>query len=248
MAPTSPRRWTAAVATAGLVLAGAVPAHAREQAALSVAGLETEHATTPIAVADPKPRLGWLPTSRERGQRQTAYRISVATADGGATVWDSGAVSGARSYDVRYGGPALKPATRYTWRVKVADAEGDWTGWSKRTWFETALAQAGWRGSWIGAPGDAASTPDLSGTSWIWYPEGDPATEAPAASRYFRGTFDLASVPQGARLVMTGDDGFTAWVNGAEAGARDPDPAAENWRRACRSSRPTRRSSRPSPR
>ncbi|URM94255.1 glycoside hydrolase family 78 protein [Actinomadura madurae] len=231
MPPTSPRRWTAAAVAAGLVLAVAAPAHAREKAALSVAGLETEHATTPIAVADPKPRLGWLLTSRERGQRQTAYRISVATADGGRTVWDSGPVSGARSYDVRYGGPALKPATRYTWRVKVADAEGDWTGWSRRTWFETALAKDGWRGSWIGAPGDAASTPDLSGTSWIWYPEGAPATEAPAASRYFRGTFDLASVPQGARLVMTADDGFTAWVNGAEAGSRDPDPDAENWRR-----------------
>ncbi|TDD87821.1 hydrolase [Actinomadura darangshiensis] len=231
MPPTPPRRWTAAAVTAGLVLACAVPAHAREKAALGVAGLETEHATTPIAVSDPKPRFGWLLNSRERGQRQTAYRISVATADGGNAVWDSGAVSGARAYDVRYGGPALKPATRYTWRVRVADAEGDWTDWSRRTWFETALAEDGWRGSWIGAPGDAGSTPDLGGTSWIWYPEGDPATEAPAGSRYFRGAFDLASVPAGARLVVTGDDGFTAWVNGAEAGARDPDPAAENWKR-----------------
>ncbi|XRQ14062.1 family 78 glycoside hydrolase catalytic domain [Actinomadura welshii] len=231
MPPTSKRRWTAAAVSAGLVLSLASPAHARERAGLRVAGLETEHAAAPIAVSAPEPRFGWLLTSRERGQKQSAYRISVATADGDRAVWDSGPVSGARSYDVRYGGPALKPATRYTWRVKVADAEGDWTRWSKRTWFETALAEDGWRGSWIGAPGDAASTPDLAGTDWIWYPEGDPATEAPAGTRYFRGTFDLASVPDGARLVMTADDGFTAWVNGAEAGGRDPDPNQENWRR-----------------
>ncbi|TDE35774.1 family 78 glycoside hydrolase catalytic domain [Actinomadura sp. 6K520] len=231
MPPTSKRRWTAAAVSAGLVVSLAAPAHAREGAELRVAGLETEHATTPIAVSAPKPRFGWLLTSEERGQRQSAYRISVATADGDRRVWDSGPVSGASSYDVRYGGPALKPATRYTWRVKVADAEGDWTRWSEETWFETALAGDGWRGSWIGAPGDAASSPDLAGTSWIWYPEGDPAAEAPAATRYFRGTFDLASVPDGARLVMTADDGFTAWVNGAEAGGRDPDPAQENWKR-----------------
>ncbi|HEY8482920.1 MAG TPA: family 78 glycoside hydrolase catalytic domain [Spirillospora sp.] len=230
MPPNPPPRWTAAVVASGLVLAVASPAHAREKADLDVAGLETEHATDPIAVADPRPRFGWLLTSHERGERQTAYRISVATADGD-TVWDSGPVSGARSYDVRYGGPALRPATRYSWRVKVADAEGDWTRWSRRAWFETALGRDDWRGSWIAAPGDAATAPDLKGTNWIWYPEGDPAAEAPAGTRYFRGTFDLASVPQGARLVMTADDGFTVWVNGAEAGSRDPDPAAENWRR-----------------
>ncbi|TDC45637.1 hydrolase [Actinomadura sp. KC345] len=231
MPPTSKRRWTAAVTAAGLVLALAVPAHARERAALRVSHLETEHAATPIAVSAPEPRFGWTLSSRERGQRQTAYRVAVATADGGRTVWDSGSVAGARSYDVRYGGPALKPATRYTWRVRVADAEGDWTRWSKETWFETALAEDGWRGSWIGAHGSASAVPDLDGTDWIWHPEGEPATEAPAGARYFRGTFDLAAVPQGARLVMTADDGFTAWVNGAEAGGRDPDPAKENWKR-----------------
>ncbi|HEX2313883.1 MAG TPA: family 78 glycoside hydrolase catalytic domain, partial [Thermomonospora sp.] len=197
---------------------------------LRVTALETEHATDPLSVADPRPRLGWLLASSERGQRQTAYRISVSL-DGGRKVWDSGTVRDARHHDVRYAGPALAPATRYTWRVKVADARGRWTGWSRRTSFETALAADGWRGSWIGAPGADASLPDLTGTNWIWYPEGDPANNAPVATRYFRGAFDLAAVPQGARLVMTADDGFTAWVNGAEVGGREPRPEQNNWRR-----------------
>ncbi|WP_146150188.1 family 78 glycoside hydrolase catalytic domain [Actinomadura rubrobrunea] len=197
---------------------------------LRVVALETENAATPLAVAAARPRLGWRLASGERGQRQTAYRVAVAL-DGGRTVWDSGVVKSSADHGIRYGGPALKPATRYTWRVKVADARGRWTGWSKRTWFETALARDGWRGRWIAAPGADTALPDLTGARWIWYPEGDPAAEAPAAARYFRGAFDLSAVPSAARLVMTADDGFTAWVNGTEVGARDPDPDQENWRR-----------------
>ncbi|MDL4774423.1 family 78 glycoside hydrolase catalytic domain [Actinomadura xylanilytica] len=226
-----PRRGAALLLTGGMVVAGAAPAQAAAPAGLRVTGMETEHATAPIAVAAANPRLGWRLRSDRRGERQTAYRISVAAEAGGGQVWDSGTVKSARAYDVRYGGPALRPATRYTWRVRVADARGHWTGWSAKAAFETALAGDGWRGSWIGAPDAAASAPDLKGSSWIWFPEGDPATSAPAATRYFRGAVDLASVPQGARLVMTADDGFTAWVNGTEVGGREPDPSKENWKR-----------------
>ncbi|MEU6034778.1 family 78 glycoside hydrolase catalytic domain [Actinomadura sp. NPDC047616] len=211
-----------------LLLTPVTPAHAA--AGLRVTALETENAADPLSVADPRPRLGWTLASAERGQRQTAYRIAVAL-DGGRKVWDSGEIRGSAGHGIRYGGPALRPATRYTWRVKVADARGTWTGWSRTTSFETALARDGWRGQWIGAPAADAALPDLTGTDWIWYPEGDPATSAPAATRYFRGAFDLSAVPSGARLVMTADDGFTAWVNGTEVGGRDPVPEQENWRR-----------------
>jgi alpha-L-rhamnosidase len=217
---------------AALLLAGvlavvpAAPAHARPGTDLRAAELETEHATGPLAVAAQRPRLGWMLHATRAGQRQTAYRITVDSA--GHRLWDSGAVSGARSYDVPYGGPALKPATRYTWRVQVADVRGLWSPWSRTVSFETALG--GWQGSWIGAPPSAVTTPDLTGTNWIWSPDGDPAQNAPAGTRYFRGSFDLAAVPTTARLVMTGDDGFTAWVNGTQVGGRDADPNQENWR------------------
>jgi alpha-L-rhamnosidase len=231
--PSTPRlRVPAFVVPLVLALSITAPAQALEEAALRVTGLETEQGATPLAVSAAQPRFGWYLTSPERGQRQTAYRISVATAEGGRTVWDSGEVRGAQTYNVRYAGPALGSATRYTCRVRVADSRGRWTDWSRPTWFETALARDAWRGSWIGAPPQAVRpAPDLNGTNWIWYPEGDPTAEAPAASRYFRGAFDLSAVPDGARLVMTADDGFTAWVNGAEVGGREPDPNLENWRR-----------------
>ena len=56
---------------------------------------------------------------------------------------------------------------------------------------------------------------------WIWYPEGDPAKDAPVAARYFRRTFEL---PEGktvarAALRLTVDDKFTAYLNGELVGS-----------------------------
>ncbi len=56
---------------------------------------------------------------------------------------------------------------------------------------------------------------------WIWYPEGDPAKDAPVAARFFRRTFEL---PEGKTVVravlhLTVDDKFTAYLNGELVGS-----------------------------
>src|SRR5262249_30646716 len=43
----------------------------------------------------------------------------------------------------------------------------------------------------------------------------------PPPRRYFRRTFDLEGAPARATLEITADNGFTAWVNGAEVGKGD---------------------------
>jgi hypothetical protein len=55
---------------------------------------------------------------------------------------------------------------------------------------------------------------------WIWYPEGDPAKDAPAAPRFFRTTFELPADVKidKALLRATADDRLTVWVNGRELG------------------------------
>jgi hypothetical protein len=58
---------------------------------------------------------------------------------------------------------------------------------------------------------------------WIWFPEGDPKKDAPAAKRYFRRTF---VVPRGkrierARLRISADDKFTANLNGQQLGSSE---------------------------
>jgi hypothetical protein len=56
---------------------------------------------------------------------------------------------------------------------------------------------------------------------WIWYPEGDPTKDAPAAPRFFRRTFELpndAKIDK-AMLRATADDKLTIWLNGRELGS-----------------------------
>ncbi len=60
----------------------------------------------------------------------------------------------------------------------------------------------------------------LGTAKWIWFKEGNPAASAPADKRYFRRVFTLEAGAQveSARLVMTADNEFEAWVNGRRAG------------------------------
>ena len=66
-----------------------------------------------------------------------------------------------------------------------------------------------------------SSSASLAKSSWIWFPEGNPAVDAPAEKRYFRREFVL---PEGrkiasARLRASADDRFVASLNGKELGA-----------------------------
>lgn len=96
-----------------------------------------------------RPTLGWeLPA----GTHQTAYRVLVATSprllrEGLADVWDSGRQSSAQSVGVPYGGPSLKPGTRYCWTVRAwTRREGDGSGshasgYARPREFITAITQ-----------------------------------------------------------------------------------------------------------
>ncbi|HZV34425.1 MAG TPA: DUF4038 domain-containing protein, partial [Verrucomicrobiae bacterium] len=65
---------------------------------------------------------------------------------------------------------------------------------------------------------------NLDAAHWIWFPEGNPAKEAPAAKRYFRRTFVLpdTNAIESALLRMSADDVFYARINGEKlGGSRD---------------------------
>ncbi|MFD4474946.1 alpha-L-rhamnosidase [Streptomyces sp. NPDC058471] len=238
----SRRRLLSTTATAALgtaMAAGAVPAAV---AAPSVGGRglrvtrpTVEYVRHPLGLDVPRPRLSWPLASSKEGQAQTAYQVRVATAANRLTkpdVWDSGKVTSGDSVLVPYAGPDLKSRTRYYWSVRVWDAAGNASEWSEASWWETGLSAAkDWTARWIGAPASLVGAPTLDGASWIWFPEGDPATSAPAATRWFRGRVDVPEGVTRARLVMTADDGYTAYVNGTQVAHTEADSAADNWRR-----------------
>lgn len=61
----------------------------------------------------------------------------------------------------------------------------------------------------------------LEGCQWIWFPEGNPAQDAPAARRFFRKTFTLpeGKVIKSAHLRISADDRFSARLNGHALGS-----------------------------
>ncbi|MFF1709779.1 alpha-L-rhamnosidase [Streptomyces sp. NPDC058268] len=238
----SRRRLLSTTATAALgtaMAAGAVPAAVAAPSAggrgLRVTGPTVEYVRHPLGLDVPRPRLSWPLASSKEGQAQTAYQVRVATAANRLTkpdVWDSGKVTSGDSVLVPYAGPDLKSRTRYYWSVRVWDAAGNASEWSEASWWETGLSAAkDWTARWIGAPASLVGAPTLDGASWIWFPEGDPATSAPAATRWFRGRVDVPEGVTRARLVMTADDGYTAYVNGTQVAHTEADSAADNWRR-----------------
>jgi hypothetical protein len=74
------------------------------------------------------------------------------------------------------------------------------------------------------------SSLSLDGCQWIWFPEGNPAQNAPAEKRFFRRTLVLPQdkVVKSAQLRISVDDRFSARVNGEAVGASDK--GADTWR------------------
>jgi alpha-L-rhamnosidase len=122
---------------------------------LGVENLRVEFTVDPLGVDEPRPRFSWVPIHGKRNQVQKAYRIIVASSmehalKGVGDVWDSGVVE-SDSNIVEYGGSPLKSFTRYFWRVKWWDGDGNESDWSDVAWFETAILDSReWRGIWIG--------------------------------------------------------------------------------------------------
>jgi len=199
------------------------------RAALPPTDLRCEYLRDPLGIDTPQPRLSWIldaGAAPARGQRQTAWRILVASspaqlAAGHGDLWDSGKVASDQSIHVPYAGVPLVAGQACFWEVRVWDVADHVSEWSKpASWTMGLLQAADWKAMWIGKDEVETNTP-LTGASWIWFPEGEPATAAPIGSRWFRRAFDLPTnrKVQRARILMTADNEFTLFVNGQPVGS-----------------------------
>ncbi len=111
---------------------------------LSVGRMRTEYRENPLGLDVTEPRLEWLLTSELKDEKQTAYRVLVATspellAQGQGDLWDSGQVESEASIQVVYGGAPLVSRQRAHWKVRVWDKDGLPAAWSAPAFWEMGL-------------------------------------------------------------------------------------------------------------
>ncbi|QFY07436.1 Bacterial alpha-L-rhamnosidase [Nonomuraea phyllanthi] len=158
-----------------------------------VTNLRTCDLTDPLGIEITRPTLSWQLTGTGA---QTAYHVRVEPG-----LWDSGEVESA-DQRVAYAGRPLTSRTAATWRVRVRDADGTWSGWSEDARFELGLlAPDDWTAAWI-------THPD-------WYDEGDPRAGEGRPLPLLQGEFTLAKPVARARLHVAGLGVYVATVNGA---------------------------------
>jgi alpha-L-rhamnosidase len=189
-----------------------------------------ESLVTPLGVDTKQPTFSWQLRDTRFGAKQTAYQILVASspeivAGGKADVWESGKMPSDNSIGVLYAGPALKPSTRYFWRVLVWDQDAKPYPPSEVNWWETGLMdQSAWKANWIGYEELEQQAVRAANAQWITDSEKSSEKTEGDTHHDFRFAFELKKAVKHATLYTTGRDTAAAWVNGKQLLEAQPFP------------------------
>ncbi|HEX8200961.1 MAG TPA: family 78 glycoside hydrolase catalytic domain, partial [Isosphaeraceae bacterium] len=144
----------------GLFLGGSLGqprvSHAADPGGLIPARLRCEARVNPLGIDERRPRLDWLVESDQRGQRQTAYQILVASTEAAlkedrGDLWDTGKVTSDETTNIVYDGRPLTAHAHCSWKVKVWDKDGNPSPWSEPAlWSMGLLESTDWTAQWIG--------------------------------------------------------------------------------------------------
>jgi alpha-L-rhamnosidase len=201
-----------------LLLVGLIGCNELETSTLCVDNLRCEYLSDPKGIDMSEPQLSWQLKSEQRGQKQTAYRLLVASsqeklAKDDGDLWDSGKIRSDQSRHIEYKGIALKSRTECFWKVMVWPAlsgvEGDNddkpSSWSEAAyWSMGLLGKEDWSAQWIGSP-DSVTAP------------------------YYRQSFYLNNVPDRAPLYLASLGYFELFINGEKVGKEVLAPAVSNF-------------------
>ena len=188
---------------ASMAAVGAICSHA----AVNVSDPRCESAVNPLGIGAQKPSLSWRLTSNERGQRQTAYQILVASDESNlmnnhADIWDSGKVTSDQSNQVSYKGPTLSSRRRYFWKVRAWDKNNVASPYSEIAFWEMALlSPQDWKANWIGHTGGWAGR-----------------------ALYFRSDVTISKAIRRARIYVSGLGFYELRLNGQKVGDHVLDP------------------------
>ncbi len=114
-----------------------------------------QYQVDPLGIDVVKPRLSWILQSPERAEKQTAYRVLVASspdmlANDQGDLWDSGRVASDQTIHVEYAGKPLASRMQCFWKVRAWDKSGQASAWSKPArWTMGLLSPSDWDAKWI---------------------------------------------------------------------------------------------------
>ena len=138
------------------VIALVVISIAAQAAAWRVENLRCDWRQNPLGVE--RAPLSWVLTSDQRGAKQSAYQIYVASsakvlAAGRADLWDSGKVTSDETLAIEYAGKPLASRQEVFWKVRAWDAADKPSEWSApATWTMGILPPDNWNAKWISVP------------------------------------------------------------------------------------------------
>lgn len=228
-----------------ILLVGGSLAYGQPQAA----GLKCEYLINPLGIDSEQPRLSWIliDDDAERGQRQTAYQVLVASSRGKLSaddgdLWDSGRVYSDESIHIQYAGKRLGSHQACWWKVRVWDKAGKPSQWSEpASWSMGILNPEEWGAQWIGHSvemerqldeSDPGYLLNYNGCQWVWSDAPRPMKPSRKDQCYFRKEIALPSDAEveWAYLLIAADDRFFLYVNGQRL-SRSRD-GAEAWKQS----------------
>ena len=199
-------------------------------AGVQVKNLLCEYRVNPLGIDATAPRLCWQLQSDERGQRQMAYRILVASsADqlkrGQGDLWDSGKVDSDQSLHIRYAGQPLAAQKQCFWQVQTWDQDGQVSPWSPVAMWEIGLpATKDWSGaSWLRLSKDMRHSP-LTKRAVQTNEMKNPRMAESFPSPLFRREFKIKPGVVRARAYVCGVGYNEVYVNGQRCGDAVLDP------------------------
>jgi alpha-L-rhamnosidase len=152
--------------------------------------------SNPLAIERNSVRFTWRLANADRGERQTACQILVASSperldSETGDWWDSGKMDSDQSASFEYAGHTLPPAKRCWWKVRIWDQTGTVSPYSTPAWFDAGLNQNEWT------------------ARYIW----DGTTNVNNFA-YFRKAFSVTRQPKLAKVYVTAHNDYLLYCNG----------------------------------
>lgn len=196
--------------------------------------LRCEYLTNPIGIDTVSPRFSWLLDHEERNQKQSAYRILVASnkeilESNKGDMWDSGKIDSDLHFNVIYTGESLKSDSTYFWRVKWWDKHGVEGDFSPIASFGTALIEeSDWKAKWI----SRSEFINKDSLKKCQYKSGNRSVFGRVKevyAVYLRKEFQISKPIKTAKAYVCGVGYYEFHLNGEKVGDRILDPAQTDY-------------------